>query len=79
VVLCHYPLVAEAAEKTHLLWNAEEILNILEDPSYRGTVVAYFSGHYHDGGYYNMIDNHFTLVKDTKRKMEFTTGHLMPC
>jgi hypothetical protein len=52
IVFNHYPLLAQAAAATHLLWNGEEIVDILEDEEMKETVVAYFCGHYHPGGHY---------------------------
>ncbi|PRP85016.1 hypothetical protein PROFUN_07304 [Planoprotostelium fungivorum] len=51
IVFCHYPLLPEAALPTHLLWNGQEIADILGDLNFERTVVAYFCGHLHRGGY----------------------------
>jgi manganese-dependent ADP-ribose/CDP-alcohol diphosphatase len=48
LVFCHFPLLAEASTPQHLLWNREEILQILQDAP---AVAAYMNGHAHDGGY----------------------------
>ena len=48
IVLCHFPVLAEASTPQHLLWNAPEILTILESSP---AVAAYMNGHDHNGGY----------------------------
>jgi manganese-dependent ADP-ribose/CDP-alcohol diphosphatase len=50
VLLCgHVPLIADAAD-TGVVWNSEEILELVW--SYGSTVMAYLCGHYHCGGFY---------------------------
>jgi 3',5'-cyclic AMP phosphodiesterase CpdA len=48
LVFCHFPILQEASTPAHLLWNAGEILRIVEE--YPG-VRAWFNGHDHRGGY----------------------------
>lgn len=49
VLVCgHYPLLASVGGPRHLLWNHDEVRRLLGE--YRGTVVAYMSGHFHPGG-----------------------------
>ncbi|GJQ13220.1 hypothetical protein GpartN1_g5011.t1 [Galdieria partita] len=52
IVFGHIPLYQEASDAAHLVWNAEQVLDIL----HRYRVVAYFAGHYHRGGY--AVDAH---------------------
>mmetsp|Transcript_22986 Transcript_22986/g.66597 ORF Transcript_22986/g.66597 Transcript_22986/m.66597 type:complete len:401 (-) Transcript_22986:754-1956(-) len=49
LVFSHIPLYSGAAKHKTLLWNAEDVLQVLYWHS--GTVVAVFAGHDHDGGY----------------------------
>ncbi|EME29698.1 hydrolase [Galdieria sulphuraria] len=49
IVMGHIPLVEEASDAAHLVWNAEQVLDILH--RYHHLVIAYFAGHYHRGGY----------------------------
>jgi manganese-dependent ADP-ribose/CDP-alcohol diphosphatase len=48
LVLCHHPILAAASDRSHLLWNAAEVLSIIE--ASKG-VVAFICGHDHRGGY----------------------------
>ncbi|GAQ84663.1 manganese-dependent ADP-ribose/CDP-alcohol diphosphatase [Klebsormidium nitens] len=48
IVCAHHPLVAGSAAPTHLVWNHEEVAEVLERSP---AVAAYFCGHYHIGGY----------------------------
>ncbi len=48
IVFCHMPLLAEASTPGLLLWNHEEIVQVLESA---GSATAVFGGHDHDGGY----------------------------
>ncbi len=57
----HWPLVAEGAAPTHLLWNSQELVDLLT--TYSGTVISYFSGHYHPGGYKEVKGVHFLTFK----------------
>jgi len=58
IVFCHHPISA-AASPSYLLWESEKVLHLLEKSQ---VVVAYFSGHFHPGGYVllNQI-HHITL------------------
>lgn len=49
LVFCHLPTLAAAANARHLLWNHADVLALLA--RHRGTVVAWISGHLHEGGY----------------------------
>mmetsp|Transcript_17933 Transcript_17933/g.33719 ORF Transcript_17933/g.33719 Transcript_17933/m.33719 type:complete len:371 (-) Transcript_17933:279-1391(-) len=49
-IFCHQPIHAKASREANLLWNAEAVLNLLHRES-NCHVVAFFSGHDHDGGY----------------------------
>lgn len=51
IICCHYPVLPQSAAPSHLLWNGQEIVDILEDKEVEGVVVAYLSGHFHEGGY----------------------------
>lgn len=48
IVCGHLPIVKEAAQEMHLIWDAERLESILV---HSGVVKAYFCGHDHDGGY----------------------------
>lgn len=48
IVACHFPALPEAARRSMVLWNFEEVLDVLESS---GCVVAYLAGHDHAGGY----------------------------
>jgi manganese-dependent ADP-ribose/CDP-alcohol diphosphatase len=48
IVFCHFPVLVESSTTAHLLWNHEAVREILEsEPS----VLAWFNGHDHQGGY----------------------------
>ncbi len=48
IVLCHFPVLAESCRPEHLLWDHEQVLEILEaSPALK----AWFNGHDHKGGY----------------------------
>mmetsp|Transcript_23683 Transcript_23683/g.59281 ORF Transcript_23683/g.59281 Transcript_23683/m.59281 type:complete len:317 (+) Transcript_23683:73-1023(+) len=49
IVLCHFPLLEEASNIRHLLWDKDDVLAVLHE--YNRTVVAWMNGHYHAGGY----------------------------
>ena len=48
VLFAHLPLVESASSPVHLLWNHEQVLELVE---HHDCVMAYFNGHAHDGGY----------------------------
>lgn len=48
IVFCHFPVMEGSATPPHLLWNAAEVVAILER---HAAVAAFFSGHDHRGGY----------------------------
>ena len=48
IVFCHFPVLAESSTPQHLLWNAGEIVRILEAAP---AAAAYMCGHDHNGGY----------------------------
>lgn len=48
IVASHFPVLPEAAKRSMVLWNHEEVLEVLEASP---CVVAYLAGHHHDGGY----------------------------
>jgi hypothetical protein len=48
VLCCHFPILLEASSPSHLLWNHETVLSLIE--KYPCTV-AWFNGHDHAGGY----------------------------
>lgn len=62
IVFNHYPVCSQAASKEHLLWNYQEVCSILEDRSL-STVVAYFCGHFHPGGYALHNGIHYITVQ----------------
>jgi hypothetical protein len=48
-IFCHYPILADhLVMAISLLWNAPEVVALLD--RFKGTVLAWFSGHYHQGG-----------------------------
>jgi len=63
IVLCHYPLLTEAGERSHRLWNNEEIIDIFEDKDLEGVVVLYANGHYHPGGFHKKGNISYWTVK----------------
>ena len=60
IIFCHMPLLAAACTPIHLLWNHEEIVEVLESS---GAVVACFSGHDHGGGYAQRNGIHYVTVQ----------------
>lgn len=57
IVCGHVPININASNEMNLAFNCEEISEILW--SHEKTVIAYFSGHFHPGGYYKETrDNH---------------------
>lgn len=55
VVFCHMALCVRASHEQNLLWNCEDVLDILHQTP-RGTVLACIAGHDHNGGY--AFDDH---------------------
>lgn len=49
IVMSHQPILPGSTSPVCLIWNYEEILNILRE--FSGVVIASFSGHAHKGGY----------------------------
>jgi 3',5'-cyclic AMP phosphodiesterase CpdA len=60
VVLCHQPVLAAASSRSHLLWNHEEVLALLEACP---TLVAYIAGHDHRGGYAERAGIHHVTLE----------------
>ena len=59
VVLLHTPLCPGAANNLCLLWNYQDVLDIIKET---GCVIAVFAGHDHEGGYLVQEGvHHFTL------------------
>jgi hypothetical protein len=50
LLFSHMAIYRPASQEQNLLWNSEEILNILHTTP-KGTVVSFISGHDHDGGF----------------------------
>ena len=48
-VFCHEPCHKRSCRPSGLLWNSDEVLQIMHQ--YKSTVVAYICGHDHNGGY----------------------------
>ena len=48
-VFCHQPVYAPCSNFNNLLWNYDEVQAVLD--AHPATVVAWFAGHDHDGGY----------------------------
>ena len=55
--------MSQSAASTHLLWNSEDILEVLESKETEGVVVAYLCGHYHQGGRAFRNGIHFWTLK----------------
>jgi manganese-dependent ADP-ribose/CDP-alcohol diphosphatase len=49
IILSHQPIIPESTSPVCLIWNYEDVLEILRD--HADVVVASFSGHAHKGGY----------------------------
>lgn len=60
LIFCHYPIKEEAAFNTHLLWNYNEVVDILNQ--YKDVVYGYFNGHYHKGGFFYDKESNFAYV-----------------
>jgi len=63
IIFNHFPLLSESAAATHLLWNGNEIVDILNNPEVTGVTVAFLSGHYHPGGYTQYKGIHYWTLK----------------
>lgn len=50
-LFCHMALYVAASQEANLLWNCEEVLDCIYSSTPRGTVLACFAGHDHEGGY----------------------------
>jgi manganese-dependent ADP-ribose/CDP-alcohol diphosphatase len=62
IILSHQPIHPESSNPVCLVWNYEEILEILRD--FSDVVVASFSGHAHKGGYVKDESGiHFRVVE----------------
>ncbi|MGD1892767.1 MAG: metallophosphoesterase [Cyclobacteriaceae bacterium] len=73
IVMGHYPLYPE---DPHYLWNADEVVDILEQTD---NVVAYLNGHNHAGNYGQKNGIHFLNFKgmvDTPDQNTFATVHV---
>ena len=57
IIFCHFPVFPE---NIHNLWNADEIINIVDDYS---CVKAYVNGHNHDGNYAFKNGVHYLTLK----------------
>ena len=55
IIFCHMALFVAASREQNLLWNCEEVLEVLHSTP-KGTVLACLAGHDHDGGY--AVDSH---------------------
>jgi manganese-dependent ADP-ribose/CDP-alcohol diphosphatase len=62
IVCGHIPIHAKACEQMCLAWNAKEVLELLWQ--FEHTVIAYFAGHDHAGGYFRDKHNihHITFA-----------------
>jgi manganese-dependent ADP-ribose/CDP-alcohol diphosphatase len=49
-IFCHQPIYVKTSREANLLWNAEAVLTLIQQ-QVNSHVVAFFSGHDHDGGY----------------------------
>jgi 3',5'-cyclic AMP phosphodiesterase CpdA len=48
IAFCHFPILTESSTPAHLLWNHDEVRQVLEASP---AVAAWFNGHDHSGGY----------------------------
>lgn len=55
IIFSHMAIYRPASQEQNLLWNSEDIMKILHLTP-KGTVLAFISGHDHDGGY--AVDPH---------------------
>ncbi len=55
IVCGHCPVHAQASEHMCLAWDAKKVLEIMW--SFKDTVIGYFSGHDHKGGYFRDKNN----------------------
>lgn len=60
MVFSHMPLLVEASGPEGVLWNAPEVLKLLEDS---GRVAAFFGGHHHSGGYFLKNGIHHVTIQ----------------
>jgi len=68
ILFCHQPIHPEACRPEHLLWNHQEVLDCIEQSP---AVIAYFSGHDHQGGYaFRKGIHHITLPALVENKPE---------
>lgn len=51
------------SDTRHILWNHEELVGILEE--YSSSILCYFSGHYHIGGFIKHNDIFYWGIKAT--------------
>ncbi|PPL02869.1 metallophosphoesterase [Parapedobacter indicus] len=58
ILLCHYPLFPAGA--AHNLWNEEQLKKLINQNS---SVIAYFNGHQHSGGYEYAEGIHYVNFK----------------
>jgi manganese-dependent ADP-ribose/CDP-alcohol diphosphatase len=78
IVLCHFPLLKESSTAAHLLWNHEEIRNILQES---GVVAACFSGHDHRGGYAERDGIHYVTfpgMVESQNENSYTVVNVYP-
>lgn len=61
IVCGHLPIMAEASGPEHVMWHNDKLLDLFR--TYSGTVKAYFSGHYHPGGYAKKDDVHHVTLE----------------
>lgn len=60
IVFCHMPILAEASTPDLLLWNHEEIVEVLDSSR---SAVAFFCGHDHVGGYAHHKGIHYVTMQ----------------
>lgn len=60
MVFSHIPLLVEASGPQGVLWNAAEVVKLLEKS---GRVAAYFGGHHHSGGYFFKNGIHHVTIE----------------
>lgn len=50
IVCAHLPIHPQASDLAFISWDSKRILELIWN--YSGTVIAYFAGHHHQGGYF---------------------------
>lgn len=76
IVLTHLPFYPASAVPAALLWNYDELLEVLRE--FRGSVPLVLAGHYHEGGYAHDPEtqtHHVTVPSPLNAPVEKPTAH----